>query len=490
MKKRKAIVTLCMAMMLGSALTSYANIPTSNQQTTGDITFVEGTNDDTYSVYRILNATTSSDDGSFTEADVVSYTLNPKYEAILKEVTGQQTEDAIISEIEGYSAEQMETFAETLYNKIIGSSLSADASGNGADGISDLPYGYYLIKDTSAESDMKSSNIILSVLTGDVEITTKEDDVPVIDKSIVVDGENLESVTAGFGDTVNFLISVDIPERTDTFIIYDAIDDGLQIDEESFEITIGDSNTPFDAFSVEDASEDFDYQIVFTPDSLAQYAGQKLYVHYSATVLDTAIIGSDGNTNAASLEYNNDPYEDITVLTPPDEVKVYSLKLRVNKINNQSEPLSGASFILYKTLPDGDNPGDEVGRLTYSEENDYLYINGLNTGTYYLVEEIAPNGYNLLDEPITLTITATTPENVTVGDERLTSLDINITDPNNATTKVDAEIESGEVEVNVVNLSGVELPTTGGMGTIIFYGTGLVLMVGAIAIIKGKKKNK
>ena len=97
-----------------------------------------------------------------------------------------------------------------------------------------------------------------------------------------------------------------------------------------------------------------------------------------------------------------------------------------------------------------------------------ININGLDAGTYYLKEIKAPDGYNTLTEPVTLTIAAEHTE---------TSIKVGL-----------GTVDSGTMTKIVINNSGVVLPSTGGMGTTIFYVVGGLLMVGAAVLLVTKKR--
>ena len=123
-----------------------------------------------------------------------------------------------------------------------------------------------------------------------------------------------------------------------------------------------------------------------------------------------------------------------------------------------------------------------------------LTIHGLGSGIYYLEEIKAPNGYNLLKEPVKIEIIA---EYYTEADEKLNAGNIAGT-LKNLTVKVDGEVQdgkasasTGKIELDVVNSSGLELPEFGGMGTTIFYALGSLLLLGGLCylVISRRKKS-
>ena len=113
----------------------------------------------------------------------------------------------------------------------------------------------------------------------------------------------------------------------------------------------------------------------------------------------------------------------------------------------------------------------------YVDENGHLKFEGLNEGTYTIHELVAPNGYNLLKEPVTVEITAET------DDDKLTC---------EWTAKMgDTELSANDnhlFEVKIKNKGGAELPSTGGIGTRIFYALGSILVIGAGIILVSRKR--
>ena len=142
--------------------------------------------------------------------------------------------------------------------------------------------------------------------------------------------------------------------------------------------------------------------------------------------------------------------------------------------------LSGATFTLSKDA-EGSNPialvseGNNVYRVAKTGETGTVTeittdatgkftIQGLDADTYYLTETAAPAGYNKLAGPVTIVIGA------------------------NGVVNGTTEAPQGVDEVKVLNQSGTELPSTGGMGTTIFYVLGSVLVLAAVVLLVTKKR--
>lgn len=249
-----------------------------------------------------------------------------------------------------------------------------------------------------------------------------------------------------------------------------------------------------------------------------------IVVYYSATINGSATAGGEGNKNSVKLEYSNDPNNTGTGTTKSDEVSVFTFKLDITKVKKSetTTKLSGAKFVLSKdkdlkidvankdtdltdtdvteklikvtgTTPnyvinDGTNTSATAQYIMETATGNnlgQLNITGLNKGVYYLYETKAPDGYNRITEPIKIEITeATTTEKDAAGKFSVKTLQykINDGDEQNGTTT------DGVIKADVENTSGSTLPSTGGMGTKLFYAVGGILMAGAAIILVVRKR--
>lgn len=188
-------------------------------------------------------------------------------------------------------------------------------------------------------------------------------------------------------------------------------------------------------------------------------------------------IGSDPDDldviyNGGELEYTNSldqeyPKETIDDSDKP-EAELYGIE--INKINVNNEALANAKFILFEKEDDAKTgqaekalkkADDSVWEIT-TDNQGLAYFNGLSEGKYYLVETAAPTGYNKLTAPIEVVIKA----DDMVDENRL-------------------------VQITVTNRNGFTLPTTGGMGTIVFTAAGLIFIgIAVLLLILAQKRNK
>ena len=218
-------------------------------------------------------------------------------------------------------------------------------------------------------------------------------------------------------------------------------------------------------------------------------ATSKIIVQYTAKLDTDAVIGLDGNTNKADLTFSNNPNGEGKGTTPEDKVIVFTYELDTTKVNgaDTNEKLAGAEFKLMNAAGKWvivDEAGKVTGwadkeadgsKLTSEEETGLFKVIGLDDGTYELKETKAPAGYNLLANTIKLVIDATTT-NVQNWNEdsstALTALNIKVGEA----APAPGDVNSGIVSTTVKNNKGSVLPSTGGIGTTIFYVCGGIIV--------------
>lgn len=243
-------------------------------------------------------------------------------------------------------------------------------------------------------------------------------------------------------------------------------------------------------------------------------------VEYTATLNQDAVVGRDGNENAVKLTYSNNPNStkggknDTKGETPEDKVVVFTYALDVTKYLGSKDKTANATegtqagFKLYNAdkskvaiLDESNNK--ITGWVTASEgagtevkttvDGKFGFI-GLDDGVYTLVETTVPAGYNKMADQ-TVVISATTKNDQAwtgKASDALTALTLKHSTAENADVVYSATADDkyGTVKDEIINKAGSSLPSTGGIGTTIFYVAGGVLVVGAGVLLITKKRAK
>lgn len=397
-----------------------------------------------------------------------------------------------------------------------------------------LTMGQYLIAVSDGKKIYTSTTVnLIPVYKNDVwqvknaEINMKGEE-PNITKEIV----NPADKTVAIGDTVKYQLTVLVPDYPENATarkleVGDNLGTSLDLVSTSIKVTTDEDakndilngyytlQTTLKNDSIDNFIANDSFKITFTDDFLKNpdYAGQTIYITYSATINETAFV-DDGLDNKAYIGYNRDPYDEKSYTEKTDEEKVFTYGIEITKVNDydneeDKEILSGAKFTLSKEETSTVNLKfikikDGVYRIPTEEEieadkelsetektiseilqvnsSGKLQIQGLDTGNYVLTEIVAPNGYVVPNGTITINL-ADTDANGTADESTIDTT---------GTAKTGAITANGNViTFDVVNHdNNFNLPLTGGMGTLIFTVAGIALMAGAVVIFYTSRKRK
>lgn len=502
MKRLKRIASLILALMLMVCM----SIAAMGEETTYSITIKNEAEGHTYEAYQIFT-------GDLSE-NILS---NVKWGSGVSDVGKEVLEDAAIKAESLKSEEDAIKFAEEVANYLTSPAVSSYEVINKKYTISGLEPGYYLIKDKDESLDDKNdayTSYILEVVK-DVTVEPKSG-VPEVKKKVqdTCDSESSDSQTTEWKDSADYDIDDEVPFQLEATLpdhisdykkyeitFEDTLSKGLEYNE-NCKVKINDENDVTESFTVEQKEGNEGSTILTITCSDVKKLGVTdndiITVEYTAKLTDDAVIGSAGNTNKVKLKYSNNPNGTGTGETPEDTVIVFTYKVIINKVQKNPEydpkeedskeyiPLEGAGFTLYKMNASKDyDKYVEVGEELTGTDMTTFEWTGLDDGKYKLVETKTPAGYNTID-PIEFEITATHED----GDApKLTELNGKVIDStNNSTMSFTTSSEDGSLSLDVVNNKGAELPSTGGMGTTIFYVLGSILVLGTAIVFVVKKR--
>lgn len=478
MKYFSKIVSLLMAFIMIFALSSVVFATQEGTLTGGSITINDAVPGQIYKAYQILYLE------SYNASDnAYAYKANSAWETWLKTQTNYVKIDA-----KGYVTwvENADPAAFAKLAQVEAAKMTADATATApaaAEGatystvtFSNLNLGYYLIDTTLGT--------LCSLDTTNPNVTMEEkNQAPSNVKTVEEDstGNYGDKNDADIGQTVNFKSTITAQAGAENYVFHDKMSAGLTYTGVTG-ITLNGDTVAASYYTVTAPAADGDtFDVTFTQafcDTLA--ANDKIVISYTATLNENAVIAGEGNPNTSKVSYGDSTN---TKYTPNSQTKTYTWDVDIFKytMNGDTEkPLAGATFKLSKNA-DGSNPialvseGNNVYRVAKTGETGTVTeittdatgkftIKGLDADTYYLTETAAPAGYNKLAGP----------QKIIIGENGVV----------NATN----EASQGVDEVKVLNQSGTELPSTGGIGTTVFYVVGSVLVLGAAVMLVSKKR--
>lgn len=495
-------------------------------------------------------------------ADVTEYMVIDYIQSLnnykVEGANAEQEENGYYSDFR-YFIEDLRDELVKLGNGAADSFIINEVKDDGSFVISGLEYGYYVLDETTNNAGDNSASSLCIVNTANPNADVKiKSDYPSVEKKIQED-DNKDAVGNDgwndmadyeIGQTVPYQFTSNVPDMNgyDTYYYawHDIMDDALTFHPDSVSISIfeGDkeyklSSSEFkveedkngDTFtvSIDDLKSIVDAKFNHMDKNNHNTYGQKVVLSYNATLNDNAAndTGTPGFENKVKLEFSNDADSDgagKTGETPWDTVVCFTYRLDGLKVNDHQKTLEGAKFRLYldedcndevyvKSTPggyivinddstNGGRPADAVEMV--SDSKGVFNIIGLDSGTYYLKETDAPDGYRELLDPIKIDVVATfaTDRNSYVeGDgannKALTDLKFkaNIKQFVNGAmddknVDLDTDITTGTGNLTVVNKVGSKLPVTGSAATMILVGAGAAIMTASKKLAKDKKEEE
>ena len=378
-----------------------------------------------------------------------------------------------------------------------------------------VPTGYYLIKDNGPVNDGEAYSLYVVQVVGPTTISPKVG-TTTSDKKVKDTNDSTANSTTDWQDSADYDIGDAVPFKLSATIaqdyanythdykltFHDKEDTGLSFNKDSVKVYVDGTliTTGYEVVT-EGLTGGCTFEVRFAnlKDIASVHVGSVISVEYTSTLNNQAVIGSTGNKNTSHVTYTNNPNDKQAGengKTPDDVVIVFTYQTIVNKVtknpaydaskdtgktgtdsdgNKEFISLKGAGFTLHKKNASGAYKA--VGSELKGEDMTTFTWSGLDDGDYKLVETTTPSGYNTIPD-IEFTITAT--HDASSDNPTLISL--------NGGDKFTGEISTGVVSANIENQSGAQLPSTGGIGTTIFYVLGSVLVIGAAVLLVTKKR--
>lgn len=486
--RKLASLLLALIMVFALATTAFA-------AGTAAISAPEGSR--TYDVYQIFT-------GDLHEG-VLSNIKWGKNGTGTKETAVDQTTLAALAAVNGKSdAEKL-----TEIQKYV--KLDSEKFGTVSNGIPlTVPTGYYLIKDNGPVNDGEAYSLYVVQVVGPTTISPKVG-TTTSDKKVKDTNDSAANSTTDWQDSADYDIGDAVPFKLSATIaqdyanythgykltFHDKEDTGLTFNASSVKVYV-DGTEITSGFTVVTENLDdgctFEVRFANLKNIASVKAGSIISVEYTSKLNNQAVIGSAGNKNTSHVTYTNNPNDEQTAengKTPDDVVIVFTYQTIVNKVTKNPNydpaaegskeyiPLKGAGFTLYKKNALGTY--EAVGSELKGEDMTTFTWRGLDDGDYKLVETTTPSCYNTIPD-IEFTISA---GHVDSDIPYLNTLSGNVT---SGTATFTAVVNDGSLSTDVVNNSGTQLPSTGGMGTTIFYVLGSVLVIGAVVLLVTKKR--
>lgn len=482
MKHMKRFVALfaALALVLAMAVPAFAD----TEATTGSITINNAVVGKTYKVYRILDLYSANSDYSAiiyktndTWAGFISTVKETYFDKIddtTKVVTVKNSlTEANAKALAASAKEWLKTHTDIQPDATEVVATSSTVTFN------NLKLGYYLVETSEWGTSNVDAVFSLDTTKPNAIINEKNSDTTT-EKKIMEKGVPKSTNSASIGDTVNYKTTITVKDGDPkNYVLHDKMT-GLDFNADSVKITVTNGSTSKELtattdYEVKTPTDDCTFHIEFEANVLKP--NDVVEVTYSAKVAASAAIGDSGNKNETHLVYGDNKH------TTSSETKTYVWSFDVHKYTGENTALAGAKFKVWnsdksQTAYFKYDATAEVYKFAgwtavegavcefTTPDDGNIAFEGLNAGTYYLEEIEAPKGYNKLDDAIKFTIA---DENAPVKGQ--VSYDTNSTGT-----------------IKVLNNAGTTLPTTGGIGTTIFYLIGGGLMVAAAVLLIAKKR--
>lgn len=492
--RKLASLLLALVMVFALATTAFAqDVTLTNGE--GSITISNAAKGETYAIYKLFDATVSADNTSIAYTGGIPDGLDTYF---VKDTNGYISATDVAKDGDKMSAGLEAALKAWAENATATAEAQSDGSALNFKG---LDYGYYVVTTTQGQQ-------VISVDSTMPEVT-------IVDKNSSTPSDLKKTATGiatdksfSIGDTVTYTVSF----KTSNY--YGAGKDAKEIVSYTIEDTLPEflSNVTVTSISVDNvvihdqtgATPQFNNKkivIKWYDEANKKFLydnGATVTITYTAVVTDSAAIDGEGNTNNVTVTWTTkgsaepDPNNKIDT-----KETIFTYAIALKKVNNKGVALPGAVFefpFYVQSTADtdgayiyaGDTAKDGLTKQITTPADGVIVVKGVKSGRYEITEFKAPDGYNKLTTPVTVeavkTSSTTTSKTVYLDENG------NVT---NETTATEVKVELANIAataVVVVNKAGTELPSTGGMGTTVFYVLGAVLVLGAVVLLVTKKR--
>lgn len=500
--RKLASLLLALVMVFALATTAFATEPATPTTGNGSITISNAAKGETYTIYKLFDATVSEDGKSIAYTGEIPESLNTYFN---KDANGYISAAPAAKDGENMS-EGLKTALKT-WTATAKATATAQSDGSALK-FNGLAYGYYVVTTTT------QGGLAISV-------DSTMPDVTIYDKNSSTPSGLTKTATGtatdksfSIGDTVTYTVSF----KTSNY--YGAGTEAKEIVSYTIEDTLpnflrdvnvtsiivdndGNDTTTTDRTTVTTTQFDNNKKIVINWYNEAENKflynnGATVTITYTAVVTEKAAIDGNGNTNNVTVTWTTKDSDQPETNKLEQKETIYTYAIALKKVNNKGVALPGAVFefpFYVQSTADtdgayiyaGDTAKDGLTKQITTPADGVIVVKGVKSGRYEITEFKAPDGYNKLTAPVTVNAAkiGSTSTHTTVYLDK----DGNVVDKTAKEIEVKVDINNiAATAVVVLNKAGTELPSTGGMGTTVFYVLGAVLVLGAVVLLVTKKR--
>lgn len=492
--RKLASLLLALVMVFALAVTAFAQDVTVTGGT-GSITISNAAKGETYTIYKLFDATVNADGSSIAYTGTIPESLKAYF--------SEDTNDYISATPEAKDGENMSEGLKTAlkaWTATATAAATAESDGSALN-FKELAYGYYVVTTTQGDQVISVDSTMPNVTIVDKNSSTPKDLSKTASSNDVSIGDTVTYTVSfktsnyyGAGTEAKEIVSYTIEDTLPEFLSNVTVT-SIIVDNDGNNATAGDQFGVTAQFANKKIVIDWYDEVnnKFLYDN-----GATVTITYTAVVTDKAAIDGNGNTNKVTVTWTTKGGDE----PGPDKVEtdetIFTYAIALKKVNNKGNALPGAVFefpFYVKSTADangayiyaGTTAGAGLTNQITTPDSGVIVVKGVKSGSYEITEVTAPAGYNKLTAPVTVQAvkTSSTSTHTTVYLDK----DGNVVDVSAKEIEVKVDIDTiAATAVVVVNKAGTELPSTGGMGTTVFYVLGTVLVLGAVVLLVTKKR--